>query len=35
MVSTLQWLGIVPPFSRPRVSDDDQLWCRLSKLGST
>src|SRR5262245_3544872 len=23
MVSTLQWLGIVPSFSRPHVSDDN------------
>jgi transposase InsO family protein len=23
MVSTLQWLGVVPSFSRPRVSDDN------------
>ena len=24
MISTLQWLGVVPSFSRPHVSDDNQ-----------
>jgi transposase InsO family protein len=23
MISTLQWLGVVPSFSRPHVSDDN------------